>query len=367
MTRTPSPTPSTLPTSSLQQEPLELYKRSLGQLKSQLSDIPEQQTRKRSWEELLEGNLCIGEYHDDVAPKKFLIQNMPLFKESKFTALFMEHLSVKEHSGLLDQYFDNGEMSEALKIKLSELDEGHKNPSGDGKKRQEWDKYNFTEIVKAARLNDIRVIPLEESEESWKQVEKGAMRAAVLSLNAEKVINQHAGSKWLALVGSAHLNTYYGIPGICEIVQNTQDLLITDTNESLSFQQSLKVHLAPADIEWATEDPSEGCIKASMSLIIDYRSEMSFRGIPTNILASKSSSGSAAAAAAPASSSSSGSTAAAEYQKGKRGQEESTVKEGSSLLRKKPSSKMAMPQKSENESKICKLSEKESDENKGRK
>ncbi len=348
---------------------LELYEMDLEQLKSKLIELlPEQQTEKRPWEDLLKGSICMGEIHWDVAPKKILIKNMPLFARSGFTVLFMEHLSVEEHSKLLDQYFDTGEMPEVLKTKLSALDEGHKDPSGDEEKRQEWDKYNFTEIVKAARQNGIKVIPLEESEESWGRLDKGgAIRSAVFSLNAKKVIDQHAGSKWLALVGSSHLNTYCGIPGICDIVQGAQDLLITDANESLSLHQSLEVHQAPTDIEWATEDPSEGCIKASISLIIDYRSEMSFRDIPTNILASKSSSGSAAAAAAPASSSSSGSTAAAEYQKGKRGQEESTVKEGSSLLRKKPSSKMAMPQKLENESKICKLSEKESDENKGRK
>jgi hypothetical protein len=345
----------------------ELYEMDLEQLKSKLIELlPEQQTEKRPWKDLLKGSICMGEIHWDVAPKKILIKNMPLFARSGFTVLFMEHLSVEEHSKLLDQYFDTGEMPEVLKTKLSALDEGHKEPSGDVEKGQEWDKYNFTEIVKAAQRNGIRVIPLEESEESWGRLDKGgAIRSAVFSLNAKKVIDQHAGSKWLALVGSSHLNTYYDIPGICDIVQGAQDLLITDANESL--HQSLEVHPFLTDIKWATEDSSEGCIKASISLIIDYRSEMSFMDIPTNILASKSSSGSAAAAAAPASSSSSGSTAAAEYQKGKRGQEESTVTEGSSLLRKKPSSKMAMPQKSENESKICKLSEKEIDENKGRK
>ncbi len=291
MTRTPSP---------IQRTP-ELYEMDLEQLKSKLIELlPEQQTEKRPWEDLLKGSICMGEIHWDVAPKKFLIQNMPLFKGSGFKVLFLEHLSVKEHSELLDQYFANGEMSEVLKTKLSALDEGHKDPYGDGEKRQEWDKYNFTEIVKAARQNGIKVIPLEESEHSWRQLDKGgAIRSAVFSLNAKKVIDQNVGSKWLALVGSSHLNTYYGIPGICDIVQGAQDLLITDTNESLSFQQSLEVNQVPTDIEWAAEDPSEGCIKASISLIIDYRSEMSFGDIPTNILAkdfSRSSSGSAAAA-----------------------------------------------------------------------
>jgi len=335
----------------------------LEQLESQLSEVPKQQTEKRSWEELLGGNICIGEKHSDVAPKKFLIQNMPLFRESGFTVLFLEHLSVKEHSELLDQYFATGEMPEVLETKLSKLDEGHKSPWPDEKKSEEWRNYNFTEIVKAAQQNGIKVIPLEESEKSWRGlglIREKAMRAAVFSLNAKKVIDQHAdGSKWLALVGSTHLNTYYGIPGICDIVQGAQDLLITDIDESLSFQQSLEVHPVLTDIEWGVEDQSQGCIKASMSLIIDYRSEMSFGAISANE--------SLRAFAGNRSGSSSGSAAAAEDLRGKRGQEQRTETGGFSLLDKRPAKTIRKPQTTENKSQESgKLSEEGNGENKGR-
>ena len=396
MSRTSSPTSSPTSPSTPPPRPLELYEMDLEELKSQLSKITKQQTKKRSWENLLEGSICIGEKHDDVAPKKFLIQNMPLFKDSGFTVLFMEHLSIKEHLNLLEEYFtkEEMEMSHELKTKLNHLDNGHELHSGGREKSKEWRNYNFTEIVKAAKHNGIKVIPLEESEDSWRRVNKreGGMREAVLSLNAKKVIDQHPGSKWLALVGSAHLNTYQDIPGICEIVQDAQDLLITDFNINLEkdgtgHSQSLEVHLALTDIKWTAEKSSpstdvkstaeksspstdvkstaedsspKNCIKASISLIIDYRSEMSYGAISANE--------SLRPTAQNISSSSSSSAAAEENPKGKRGQEQRTETGGVSLLRKKPATKMTMPaETTENESqKIRKLSEQGSGENKGR-
>ena len=389
MSRTSSPTsPSTPPPG-----PLELYEMDLEELKSQLSKITKQQTKKRSWENLLEGSICIGEKHDDVAPKKFLIQNMPLFKDSGFTVLFMEHLSIKEHLNLLEEYFAKEEMSHELKTKLNHLDNGHELPSGGKEKSKEWSNYNFTEIVKAAKNNGIKVIPLEESEDSWRRVNKreGGMREAVLSLNAKKVIDQHPGSKWLALVGSAHLNTYQDIPGICEIVQDAQDLLITDFDINLEkdgtgHSQSLEVHLALTDIKWTAEKSSpstdvkstaeksspstdvkstaedsspKDCIKASISLIIDYRSEMSYGAISANE--------SLRPTAQNLSSSSSSSAAAEEDPKGKRGQEESTATDVFSLLERRPAKTIRMPQATENKSQESgKLSEEGNGENKGR-
>ena len=393
MSRTSSPTSPSTPPSTPPPRPLELYEMDLKELELQLSKITKQQTKKRSWENLLEGSICIGEKHDDVAPKKFLIQNMPLFRRSGFTVLFMEHLSVKEHLNLLDEYFVKEEMSHELKTKLNHLDNGHELHSGGNEKSKEWRNYNFTEIVKAAKHNGIKVIPLEESENSWRRVNKReeGMREAVLSLNAKKVIDQHAGSKWLALVGSAHLNTYQGIPGICEIVQDAQDLLITDFNINLEkdgtgHSQSLEVHSALTDIKWTAEKSSpstdvkstaedsspstdvkstaedsspKDCIKASISLIIDYRSEMSYGAISANE--------SLRPTAQNLSSSSSSSAAAEEDPKGKRGQEQRTETGGVSLLRKEPATKMTMPETTENKSqKIRKLSEQGSGENKGR-
>jgi hypothetical protein len=159
----------------------------LEQLKSQLTELTsKQQAKKRSWKDLLEGSICIGEKHSDVAPKKFLIQNMPLFRESGFTVLFMEHLSVKEHLNLLKEYFTSEEMSDGLKTKLSVLDEGHKSPSADQEKLQQWrSKYNFTEIVKAAKQNGIEVIPLEESEDSWSRLNEKKNRYEISSTQSK--------------------------------------------------------------------------------------------------------------------------------------------------------------------------------------
>jgi hypothetical protein len=209
------------------------------------------------------------------------------------------------------------------------------------------------------------------------------MRLAVFSLNIKKVIDQHPESKWLALVGSAHLNTYQGIPGICEIVQDAQDLLITDFNiYNTDHSQSLEVHSVPTDIKWTAEKgiPSSG-IKASMSLIIDYKSEMSYKAISANKSLrasaedrSESSSSSAGAAEdrSESSSSSASSSAAAvedrESEKPRQDKEERTETGGFSLLGKRPAKTPRMPKTEEDKSKkISKPLKEEDGENKGRK
>lgn len=287
---------------------------------------------------------------------------MEFFKESGFKVIFMEHLSQREDSSFLERYELNEEMPQELKVRLARLDRQFQSKLYPG----EWDEYNFTKIVEAAKQNGIKVIPLEESEESYQFSQDGPMRAAILSLNAKNAIDRFnksgQGGKWLALVGSAHLNRCYNIPGICDIV-NAQDLLITDANEDNKvFLPLLRVCESPTGTPAASYEDVDGSkrlLNVSMSLIIDPRSDMSYEAISSNE--------SLRAIAENLSSSSSSSAAAAEDPKDKRGQEESTVTDVVSLLGKRPAETIRMPQTKENKSQEgSKLSEEENGENKGR-
>jgi len=263
----------------------------LDELKEKLEvfvqKVTAQQKEDISWDRLLERNICIGEVHSEIAPKKVLIQNMGLFKRNGFNVIFMEHLSQREDSSSLKRY-ENEEMPQELRARLARLDGQYRSKLYP----KEWDEYNFTKIVEAAKQNGIKVIPLEESEESYQSNKSGPMRAAILSLNTKNAIDRFNESgqrgKWLALVGSAHLNRCYDVPGICEIVDNAQDLLIKDANEDNKiFLPPLRVCQVPTKTLAASYkvDGSERFLNVSMSLIIHPGSaDMSYEAISANEL-----------------------------------------------------------------------------------
>jgi len=187
----------------------------IKEMKGIASTLTEAEKQKRPLAELLNGNFCVGEAHADISPKRFLIENMSTFKERGFSVLFMEHLAADrdlgERLGSLDfQYMDNKS------------------------------EYNFTNVVKAAQDNGIEIVNLEESNEIYKRYRNNSERMVSLNYNAREVIEKKEREflddtgnalKWFAFVGFTHLNSYYGVPGICEIIPNVQDVLITDSGK----------------------------------------------------------------------------------------------------------------------------------------
>ena len=176
--------------------------------------LTEAEKQKRPLAELLDGNFCVGEDHKDISPKRFLIENMPTFKERGFSVLFMEHLAADR---------DLGE-------RLRNLDTFHMDDQSS--------EYNFTNVVRSAQKHGIEIVNLEESNEIYKQYKEGPNRMVSLNYNAREVIakkeQEFLGDtrnvlKWFAFVGSAHLNYRHGVPGICEIIPNVQDVLIADS------------------------------------------------------------------------------------------------------------------------------------------
>ena len=186
--------------------------------------LTEAQKQKRPFAELLNGNFCVGEAHQDISPKRFLIENMSKFKERGFSVLFMEHLA-EDHN--VDE-------------RLSSLDTFHM----DNKSSE----YNFTNVVRAAQENEIEIVCLEESNDIYHQYKDGPERMVSLNYNAREVIakkerefHDDTGNvlKWFAFVGSAHLKNYYGVPGICEIIPNVQDVLIVDSGKIIEELEKL--------------------------------------------------------------------------------------------------------------------------------
>jgi len=175
--------------------------------------LTEKEKQRRPLAELLDGNFCLGEDHADISPKRFLIENMSTFRERGFSVLFMEHLAADRDRSK----------------RLSSLDSEHmSNKSSE---------YNFTNVVSVAEENGIEVVDLEESDALYKLHKGGAERMVSLNYNAREVIAEKEREvlattrtplKWFAFVGSGHLKSFHGVPGICEIIPNVQDVLIAD-------------------------------------------------------------------------------------------------------------------------------------------
>jgi hypothetical protein len=186
----------------------------IEEMKKIAGELTEAQKQRRSLAELLDGNFCLGEDHQDISTKEFLEVNMLTFKENGFSVLFMEHLAA------------DSDLSERLKS----LDENHM-----------WNKkseYNFTSVVEAASKHGIEIVNLEESDEIYRRYKEGPERMVSLNYNAREVITKKEQEflkatgtplKWFAFVGSGHLNSCHGVPGICEIIPNVQDFLIADS------------------------------------------------------------------------------------------------------------------------------------------
>ncbi|KAF2410059.1 C-terminal region of Pasteurella multocida toxin residues 569-1285 [Pseudomonas antarctica] len=176
-------------------------------------------------EELLKDvrGIVVGEAHSGVGSKQLLIDNMQLLAQKNVKTLYCEHLLRDFHQAALDTFAETGEMPEALKRYLQSLDIGQgTDPLG---------QYNFMELVKAARVHEIRIQAI-DCLASYRtqgflpavadsQVATGSERQALMNYYASTVIRADQAAqgahKWLALVGNTHVSTYKGVPGLSEL------------------------------------------------------------------------------------------------------------------------------------------------------
>jgi len=214
-------------------------------LEKTLIPVAGHEKRKRDWSELFAGNICFGENHSDLTTKKFLVQNMKHMKGQGFDAIFMEHLSGQEHQEFLNRYFQSGVMDKILERKLESLNENHLSLTGHAADKS---LYNFKTVVTAAREAGIPIIALEISMSDSKQNNQGRERMISLNANAKKVIEEEEKNflekngrkmKWSAFVGNAHVNKYYGVPGIADVLDDVQDVIMFDNEGGL--EESVRI------------------------------------------------------------------------------------------------------------------------------
>ncbi len=241
----------------------------------------------RDWDKLFAGNICIGENHSDISAKKFLIKNMERMAKEGFEILILEHFSEADHQMDIDLYLNGQDMTGALAEYIKRLNEGQKGIFG---KNNEWKEYNYGEIITAAKKCGLKVICAERTIEDYIHPSKKGGRARMKSLNdlVDKISKRDSvkNSKWVAFVGTAHVNEYYNeissqysAPGICDIIEGVQDLIILDAENG--EKSSLKTFAQKEEHALASNPKQK--FKASILLTLDSSDDFDYLKITENL------------------------------------------------------------------------------------
>ncbi|MNF39318.1 Dermonecrotic toxin [compost metagenome] len=211
--------------------------------------------------------VVIGESHQAIASKQFLIANMKLLAKRGVRTLYMEHLLGDLHQADLDALFKTGKMSARLDKYLKSLDQGQRtDPTGVN---------TFANVVRAAQRQRIRVraldcavsYRLEGIEEPGSPV-----RQQVFSFYGSKVMRAEQATNtdqpWVALVGNTHSNTYKRITGLAELNQGV-GLRVID----VGGDQAIGVSVDPGEYYLPSIRSPDGVVKADYLLAIKTKPE----------------------------------------------------------------------------------------------
>ncbi|UXZ20912.1 membrane-targeted effector domain-containing toxin [Pseudomonas sp. YeP6b] len=172
--------------------------------------------------------LVIGEGHAHQSSKQALIKHMQRFKAQGVKTLYMEHLLTDLHQAELDTFYKTAKMPKNLQRYLSAQDAGHM-----GRYRGD---NTYTHVVKAANKAGVRVRALDcTASYHTRGMEAVHGRYNVFSYFANEVIKADQAAvgphKWVALMGSGHLDSVHGVPGIAQL-QDAVSLTVRDVAPS---------------------------------------------------------------------------------------------------------------------------------------
>lgn len=182
--------------------------------------------------------LVIGEAHTSEAAKGFLIKHMGDLKKQGVQTLYIEHLQTDLHQLELDTFKQRSKMPDTLKSFVKEQDLNQMRLY-DGKTHLYTGPNTYTNILQAANKQGIRVQAIDCSASYYLKGlgEREKARISMFNYFAKQVIEHDQAAqgahKWVAFVGSAHTDTYLGVPGLAPVL-GTLSLHIRDTATSLA-------------------------------------------------------------------------------------------------------------------------------------
>ena len=212
--------------------------------------------------------MVIGESHQAIASKKFLIDNMRVMAKKGVTTLYMEHLLTDLHQVELGLLPRSGDLPSVLGDYLRDLDIGQRlDPLGD---------YTFTKLVQAAAKEGVQVRALDcaasyrlDGMDDLYEV-GGTLRQQVFSYYAGKVIRTRqmlpGSGKWVALVGDTHASTYKRVPGLAQL-EDVPSIRIVDAGAG----QQTAMTLDPGEYYLPSITRPDGIVRADWRLAIKVR------------------------------------------------------------------------------------------------
>ena len=189
-------------------------------------DLPSQARPKQIIRGIYENTdgLVIGESHSALGSKRFLIENMAELKKQNVEVLYMEHYTTDFQQVDLDEFNRTGRMSADLKRYVKHQDFGHGTEAP----------YNFENVLLNAQQHGIRIQAIDcmaSYIQAWARTPSAVIRQQMMNYFAHLIIEAdqlvRGKSKWIALVGNTHANTYEGVPGLSEM-QNAIGLRVED-------------------------------------------------------------------------------------------------------------------------------------------
>ena len=198
--------------------------------------------------DIFNSSFVLGELsHENISPKRFLIENMPEFKKNGFDTLYFEHLYYDNQTDL-DTFNKTGLMSEALKDQLETLDDGNL------KDKVECG-FTFTQILIAAQKEGIRIVATDTGATYSTQhnhkysnpFEIPSERLQYFSYTACRIIEEdqrvhQPQGKWIALMGAAHVSKMHDIPGVGDLL-GVRQVVISDATVDEDSDHAIKCSL----------------------------------------------------------------------------------------------------------------------------
>jgi len=180
--------------------------------------------------------VLIGELHDDISPKKFILDNLVIWQTLGFNKLYSEFFLVRQQK-YLDAYFSNDEEEPPYELKSWCI-------AFDAWKKFGKTPYNHGAILKTCKKEGIKIIGLDDYHLRCLG-EEAPKRYTAFNESTLKIFSANPPeNKYLVYAGQGHTHTgrnlrFQDIFGLAEYLPHCVAIYVRDTAE---WQTTLSLH-----------------------------------------------------------------------------------------------------------------------------
>ncbi|AUF95195.1 hypothetical protein CXQ80_04855 [Pseudomonas sp. 02C 26] len=160
--------------------------------------------------------LVIGESHVERGARQFLITHMGQLKKQGVRVIYLEHFMTDFQQAELDVFNQTGSLTPALKSYVDTFDAYSA--------MLESTPYTMKKVLYAAHAQEVRVQGIDclaSYRQAWYVQPSLTTRQQMMNYYAQRIIaldqSARGSSKWVALVGNSHVNSFMSVPGIADL------------------------------------------------------------------------------------------------------------------------------------------------------